>query len=80
MQVYEFALCSASDDSPASIERLGYIALPDDDDAIAFAKPIAEDLAQANGEYRGSVIKISSRRGHVTSIPVQNDQLESLRA
>ena len=72
MQVYEFALCSASDGVPATTEQLGYLALAGDSDAIAFATPIAEELAQGDGEFGGWAVKITAGERHVSSIPVQS--------
>ena len=70
MQVYEFALCPASDGVQSLTEQLGYIALPDDKDALEFAKPIAEDLAQANGAFHGAVVKITANNRLVGNVPV----------
>ena len=72
MQVYEFALCPASDGARDRTEQLGYLAFSSDNDAIEFAKPIAEDLAQANGTFHGAVVKITSSNRLVGNVPVDN--------
>jgi hypothetical protein len=59
------------------VEELGFMALRDDGEAVAFGEQIARDLANGLDQQSGAAIAITKRARTVHRIPVQSRPLSS---
>jgi hypothetical protein len=67
MTSYRFALQSRG----TVIEELGVMALPNDDEALAFGQQVAQDLADDPGQQAGVAVAVIKGARTVRSIPVR---------
>jgi hypothetical protein len=67
MNKYRFAL----QNSGTVIEELGVMALPNDDEALAFGQQVAQDLADDQDQQAGVAVAVIKGARTVRSIPVK---------
>ena len=75
MQKYLFVLRADASDA----EQLGFMALPNDDEAIAFAEQVARDLAR-DPEHRDLKVAVVKDRRTVGTIPIAENGQTAKRA
>ena len=76
MPSYHFALNNSAGD----YEVLGYLAMANDEEALAFGRGVIEDIMRGHTpSYTGSVMEITEGRRDLASIPLESETIERQR-